>query len=268
MKEFKVRRGLEYHMNRKNPCLKAITETKNIINIDNSNILDEVYHDNVNIEKKLFDIGKIFKGGQDNISMIIAGARGSGKTTLINYLYPMFIENFDIVLFFSFSLHNKLYSQIQEPKFDEFSPQVIYDLFYFQKKTNNMFNVCVIFDDMISGQLKNDDAILQMFVRGRNSNISVVLTTQALNMMKNVNRMNSSYLFIGKNNSPGTRETIIEEFLLNSVPVDKTIKTKSKKISYIDKWLVESTKDYNFVVIDYYDTDNPEQIYNFKTPLN
>lgn len=271
-KIFKSSIGLERHKNNKNQChdnKKIAIVTNNISIPESNNLLDECIDiENIKFESlPIFDYNNILKDGQEAKSIIISGARGSGKTTLIQFLYPLFLDLFDIVVFFSFSLHNDLYKDIQEPKFDDFRPDLIRELFYFQKKTKNKFSICIIMDDMISENIKKDDSLMQLYTRGRNSNISVIITTQHMNIMKNTNRANCSFIFFGKTNTPASRLVLIEDYLLPiiKIPKELNIKTKSKKIEYLDAWVQNHTQDHNFIVIDYF--SDGEQVYNFKAPF-
>jgi hypothetical protein len=282
---FKRDENLQRHLKRKRPCienyyLKENIEArkgkkkpeqiiKNIERIENeddyeSDIEEELIPDKTILtEIQEFEIKSLLENcSKENFSMIIAGARRSGKTTLMLYLYPYFLKMYDIVMFFSFSLHNKLYKDIKYPKFDKFSSQVLEDLQRFQKLTNNAYNVLVIFDDMNSGQLKQDDSIRQMYIRGRNSNISVLITTQDLTLLGPNNRRNTDYMFIGKTNSVGARQRIVEDFLLPIIKFDEKIQKKSTKEALLNAWIMDQTKDHNFLLIDFF--EDGENIYNFK----
>lgn len=270
--EFLSNIALKRHLGKKIPCYDK--KLKAVVNITNTqqtteNILDECFNKENYIFEPLpkFDYRDILKEGQEAKSIIICGTRGSGKTTFINFLYPLLLDTYDIVVFFSFSLHNNLYNDIQDPKFDDYRPELIKELFYFQKKTKNMLSICVVMDDMISENIKNDDGLMQLYTRGRNSNISVIITTQHMNIMKNTNRANCSFIFIGKTSTPKSREVISEDYLLPviKIPKDLNIKTKSKKIEFLDAWILNHTLDHNFIVVDYF--NDGENIYNFKTPV-
>lgn len=268
-KVFKSNIALEKHENKKTPChdnKPVAIVNNNINNVYESEFLED--KSNLQFEKlKAFDIKNILKDGQEAKSIIISGARGSGKTTLIQFLYPLLMDLFDIVVFFSFSLHNDLYKDIQEPKFDNYHPQLVKELFYFQKKTKNKLSLCVVMDDMISESIKHDDSLMQLYTRGRNSNISVIITTQHMNIMKNTNRANCSFIFFGKTNTASSRLVLIEDYLLPIIKIPKElgIKTKSAKIDYLDAWVQNYTQDHNFLVIDYFNTG--ETVYNYKVPL-
>lgn len=260
---FPKRKLLEVHLNKSKKC-----ENRNIINIKPSidSGLDEVMHEDIPIpDLQKFNINNMFKDKQEAISAIIAGSRGSGKTTLINYLYPRFIDFYDIVVFFSYSLHNSLYDNIQEPKFDKFIPSLVDDLFYFQKKTKNRFSILIILDDCMDNEIKNSDPLNYLFTRGRNSNMSVIFSIQYMSMAKNLSRSNSTFIFFGRSNTPANREILAEQYLLPIVSVDPIIKTKSKKLEYLDGYIQKHTKDHNFIVIDYFNNDK-EEIFNFKVP--
>jgi hypothetical protein len=263
---FASTRSLNEHKKRKYPCKEINKDVtlKNTINVDSQ--LDEVITGDVHFDElEKFNIGDMFKDKQEAIAVIIAGSRQSGKTTFINYIYPNLIEFYDIVIFFSYSLHNPIYENIQEPKFDKFIPDLMKDIFYFQKKTKNKFSIMVVLDDCMDNEIKNDDQLNYIFTRGRNSNISVIFSVQYMSMVKNLSRSNSTFIFFGKSNTPSNRLVLAEDYLYPIVKVDSSIKTKTKKLDYLDAYIQHHTQDHNFIVIDY--MKPKEEIYNFKVPL-
>jgi hypothetical protein len=210
-----------------------------------------------------FDINSLLKPAEkDNFSMILTASRRSGKTTLLSYLYPLWQQHFDIVVTFSYSIHNKTYNFVQEPKFDNYYPDALKDIFKLQRKTSNRLKILIIFDDLVSSKVKDDDDILQAYIRGRNSNISIVISTQILTLISRKNRGNSDFIFIGKTNSSENRLTLIESLLMNAVKTPETIRNKTQKLQFLDKWLMNHTEDYNFIVMDCY--NDKESLFNFK----
>ena len=104
---------------------------------------------------------------------------------------------------------------------------------------------------------------MQMFVRGRNSNISVITSSQSTKLINKNNRMNSDFVFIG--NNPGeARLDILETFLLGSdIPLPSNIKTKSQKLEYLNKFVLHYTNNYGFIVVNNID----HKIYSGKLNL-
>ena len=88
-----------------------------------------------------------------------------------------------------------------------------------------------------------------------------------MNLLRNTNRANSSFIIFGKTNTPASRETLIVDYLLPimKIPKELNIKTKAKKIEYLDKWIVHHTEDHNFICIDY--LNDGEKIYNLKLTI-
>lgn len=259
-KIFKRKLFLERHLNKKNLC--------RILEIPDDNIL-EVSTDDVILNQDIkfpdlpiFDFQEKLESDK-NYAMIIAAIRRSGKTTMIRYIYPLLLKNYDIVLFISNSIHNPVYNFVTGPSFLDHSPQMFKDIMKFQRQTQNMFRICVVLDDCISVNKKNDNALLQFFIRGRNSNITVILSSQSPKLINKNNRGNSDFTIIGNNPSAEFREDVIKSFLNGVVPIPKFIKTKTQKNDYINQWLLHHTKKYGFVILD-----NVEgEIYKFRTPL-
>lgn len=260
------------HIGRKHPCKKRPIqnlETKITLKVNEDDVLDFGPDIETRLREPLepFDPNKLMKTGDaDNFSMVLTASRRSGKTTLLRYLYPKWEKIFDIIFVYSYSIHNEAYAFVKEPKFDSYNPDSIKDIFKFQKKTSNKFRILIIFDDLVSKSVKDDDSILQAYIRGRNSNISIVISTQIFKLIAKNNRGNLDYLFCGKTNMSENRLTLIENVFMNSVKMPDVIKNKTQKIEFLDRWLIEHTTDFHFVVVDCFE-DN-EKLYDFKVPLN
>jgi hypothetical protein len=197
-------------------------------------------------------------------SMLIAAIRRSGKTTMIRYIYPFLAQTYDIVLFISNSIHNPVYNFVTGPRFPCHNPQMFKDILKLQRRTGNLFRICVILDDCISIGKKDDDALLQFFIRGRNSNVTILLSSQSTKMINKNNRMNTDFIIIGNNPSAEAREDVLKSFLLGAVPIPKFIKTKSQKVDYLNKYLLHHTKDKGFLIMD----NVKGGIFKFRTPLS
>lgn len=260
-KIFKRKLQLERHLNRKNKCA--------IIELDDDDGILQVSTDDVILNKKLefpdlpmFNFQKELEADK-HYSIMLCAVRRSGKTTMIRHIYPLLLKLFDTVLFVSNSIHNQgVYNFVTGPSFPDYSTDFFRDIFRFQRKSNNMFRIMIVTDDCVSIKRKNDNGLLQVFLRGRNSGISTIVSTQSPKLVNKNNRSNSDFVIIG--NNPGEfRQVIVESFLINSVPVPKFIKTKSQKLDYLNQWLIHHTKDYGFIIID----NRFHKIYKFRTPI-
>jgi hypothetical protein len=263
---FKRKLFLERHLARKNPC--------KYMRIDDDDGIDpmaiSVSTDDILLNKKVeFTELPLFEFRDkleptETYSILLAAIRRSGKTTMIRYIYPLLLQTYDIVLFISNSIHNSVYNFVTGPRFEDHHPQMFKDLMFFQKKTNNMFRICVVLDDCVSVQKKNDNSLLQFFVRGRNSNITIILSSQSTKLINKNNRGNTDFVIIGNNPSAEFREDVLKAFLLGAVEIPKFIKTKSQKIDYLNKWILHHTRDKRFVIMD----NVTGGIYGFRTPMH
>lgn len=263
-KVFNRKLFLQRHLNKKNQC--------RFLRIDGENdpLAIAVDTDELILNKKVefdplpeFDFIKSFEPDQ-TYSMCIAAIRRSGKTTAIRYFYPYLLQTYDIVLFLSNSIHNQCYNFVTGPRFDNHNPQMFRDLLKFQRRTGNMFRICVIMDDCISKNKKNDDMLLQFFIRGRNSSITIVASTQCTHLVSRNNRNNCDFVMIGNNPSAEFREDVIKAFLSGVVPIPKFIKTKSQKLDYMNQWTLHHTSNKGFVILD----NVKGGIYKFRTPMH
>lgn len=257
---FKTKQALNRHLNKKNLCRIVEIEDDDIVQVNTDDVILNQEIDFPDLP--MFDFQEKFEGDK-NYAAVIAAIRRSGKTTMIRHIYPLLLKNYDIVLFISNSIHNPVYNFVTGPRFPDHSPQMFKDIMKFQRRTGNMFRICVVLDDCISVNKKNDNALLQFFVRGRNSNITIMLSSQSPKLINKNNRGNSDFVIIGNNPSAEFREDVIKSFLNGVVPIPKFVKTKTQKNDYINQWILYHTKNYGFVILD-----NVEgKIYKFKTPF-
>jgi hypothetical protein len=263
--EFDGPQRYEAHLKRKVQC-KAIKAP--VINV----ITEESVGDHTEFQKSIdadvlkpFDMNALMGSAKnDEFAVIMSASRKAGKSYLLAHLYPQWVKIFDLIVTFSYSAHNTTYDFVTDVKFNDYEPQMIKDLFIFQRETKNKFRILVIFDDLVSSKVKYDDAIMQCYTRGRNSNISVVVSTQIFKLLNKNNRGNTDYMFIGKTNTAENRKTLCETVLTNSVKTPASVRNKVMKEDYMDKWLLNKTQDHKFVVIDM-KNDN-ESIYEYKAP--
>lgn len=249
-KVFKTSTLLRRHENAKRKC-KVINFDKNnntfVVSVDDI-ILDE---DNIKFDE-LPEFNFKEKMEKDQCySVIFAAVRRSGKTTVIkNLIYDQMKKDYDIVIFLSNSIHNKIYSFVDEPKFNDYYPGLIDDLMTFQEETGNIFRICIIMDDLVSYNKKNDDSLMQLYTRGRNVNITVILSSQSTTLINKNNRGNSDFILIGNNPSAEFRETVIKAFLLGIVKPPKEIATKTSREDYLHKYILHYTVNHGFLVLD------------------
>lgn len=258
--QFNNERDLKKHKMKKMGCGKAEIKIEN--KIENPN---EIFKGSAKEDLPSFDIEKLVSADlEGGFAALLSASRRSGKTNLLKYIYSELKKQFDIIVFFSDTLHNKKYSFVEEPKFNKFDPGVIVNLFEFQKETDNTFRILIIMDDCVSNQTRESNEIMQLYLTGRNWNISCIISTQVSTLINKKVRGNTDFVFIGKTNTPENRLNLIDTFLISCVKPPEQITTKVGKEDYLDKYIVDNTTDYNFLVLDY--LNDGERVFNYKAP--
>jgi len=81
-------------------------------------------------------------------------------------------------------------------------------------------------DDCVSEKTKSDDSIMQLYLTGRNWNISCIISSQVSTLISKKVRSNTDFVFIGKTNTPENRVNLCNTFLSSCVKMPDSIKTK------------------------------------------
>lgn len=155
-------------------------------------------------------MNNIFPSQSDNFTMLIVGARRSGKSfMLLNQLLPMYKEQFDLIYivtpsrdFDNFDLNP------MSGIFDTYSTELLQVLFRQQEEMfeeDNSLKSLVILDDCISADnfksLKEANIINLIATRGRHVGISLIITTQNYKSVSPSLRINSDVVIWFERNS-------------------------------------------------------------------
>lgn len=203
-------------------------------------------------------------------SSIFIGSSKSGKSTLIKHLLKLLEPRFDLIVIFSESLHDSMYDFINYDEkskyiaFDIFQPQIIRDLFEINKQTKNSLNILVLFDDLTNISNRDNNEILQMFIRGRNSGINIWYSTQHYSLIGKAMRANANYIFLLRTNI-SVKQSLIEQFLYGIVKVPDSITSRTRKIDYLVDYLTSKTLDYGILIID--NLADPPTVYHYKVNI-
>jgi len=184
--------------------------------------------------------------GQDSFTMILNAKSNSGKSTFIRHLYNEYLKTkYDLVFLFTDNEVNKLYDFVDEKSIYNGNHYcIIKTLFYIQKKTKNRYRILIIFDDYIAKlKLKSCKMIINLFSRGRNSNISTIYSTQYINLLNKACRLNTNYSFILNATQPSNNYILFKEYLEQ---YNKTFTSKN-----YNEQLCNLTKNYNILISDY-----------------
>ena len=101
---------------------------------------------------------------EENLSLIVLGARRTGKSVIIEKIIRKYETQFDSTIIFTNSVGLEKYKKITKSKlvFQRYSENVLKKAVEYQSQ--NLTEKClVIFDDCISTKNKNDETINKLF---------------------------------------------------------------------------------------------------------
>lgn len=189
----------------------------------------------------------------------LIGSTRSGKTTFLNHYVPKIADKYDLIILFSNSSHSDAYDPIKKIKdklivFDSFIPEIIMQLEYLQKNTDNLLQILIILDDEIDS--KNQQTLIKLFCVLRNSNFSTIFSGQEYTMLSKQARNNMNYCFIFKQNSISSYEAIYKMFLYG-VLEERLGLSKDLKKYQITKACIDfmraATSDHNILFLNILD---------------
>ena len=218
---------------------------------------------NYNIKQSKYDIVPKLP-----FKSIIYAPSHSGKTVLItNLIEDIYRDCFERVYIFSPSIeiddnwrNTKKYlngvmnlgddePSLYQPEFNE---DVVHDIMNTQKKiidhiknngkSNKLFSILIVLDDVADdNNQRNSKALKSLFVKGRHSHISVILSSQKGSLLNPVCRVNADSVHVFKLRNYQDLELLISEF--SALVGDK------KEMMNIYKQAVED-KPYSFLYIN------------------
>ena len=219
-----------------------------------------------------FDLEKLFIPDL-HLAIGIFGSRFSGKSTFLEHIYKRLAKKYDLIVWFCQSKAARIYKTIfkdnedgEDFLYETFSHDLIYDLFKYQNLTENSLNILVIFDDMVSFKgIKWSDSLLQIFTRGRNSNISVIFSSQDDVLMNPTARRNLDYVFLLNMAGDGP-DKIAKRWLIHKFEFTTELRYKSeaKRAMYLMDFYKHYTSDHGIIVIANREIDN--KLFQFRTP--
>jgi hypothetical protein len=219
-----------------------------------------------------FELSKLFESDL-HLSIGIFGSRFSGKSTLIEYIYPQLKKKYDLIFWFCQSKAARIYKNIfkdsdegEDYLYETYNQQLIYDLFKYQNLTENSLHILVIFDDMVSFKgVKWSDSLLQIFTRGRNSNISVIFSSQDDVLMAPTARRNLDYVFLLNMSGDGP-DKIAKRWLVHKFTFQTELryKSESKRALYLMDFYQHYSEDHGMLVIANREIGN--KLFQYRTP--
>lgn len=205
-----------------------------------------------------------------NYAAAFIAPRESGKTTMIKYLYPYWRSIFDKIIFFTKSRQAGIYDFLnKEDKnfvITHWDLKIIKSLEYLQVKTENAFRFLIIFDDLLNkGGMRNSEAILDMFTRGRNMNCSIIISMQSCSYLHPDSRKNLDFVFFLGVRTKEDSDVIYERLMEGIAPIDMQLPLRKQKILFFD-WMRDVTDDYWCLFISYRKDNEGNRIHKLKAP--
>ena len=208
------------------------------------------------------------------IRQVFAAPSSSGKTTVLsNYITDIYRDCFERIYIFSPSINvdstwdpTKAYiskhisKQEDEPDFyyDTFDSEALMAILDTQKKvieyqkkqkdTKRLFSILVIVDDHAddAAVCRQNRSLIELFVRGRHSLISVIVATQKYALLSPTIRVNASQIIVFRIRNAQDLEMIVSEL---SALIDKKtmleIYRKATDIQYSFLYVDLTGKDIN-----------------------
>jgi hypothetical protein len=196
-------------------------------------------------------------------SMCITGSRREGKSYMIRHLYyvckfhyeydfvVVFSENSDNLDFYSNFVHGSLF-------FDHYDSDVIERL----KKLNEAYEMkgitkkfLIIMDDCMSNS-KNEENFKRLYAQGRHLNMSIIFSIQKTTLIDTTARNNSDVVLVCRSKSAMEKTSIIDNFMKGTADEEDMGGLREDK--FHRKLMKEYCRDYQFLVLDYMNSDSNE----------
>lgn len=175
-------------------------------------------------------------------SWLLLGSTRSGKSTFLVHLYKaLFTEHVSVCQ--TMSSANQIYKELGKnvAVCPEYKPELIYDMYQINKKTNCHYKFLAIVDDCPIS--KNDKELMKALCVYRNTDISVVIANQELSMFNATARSNINYVCLFKLNSDMAIEKCVKTYLRSYFPAHMNMNEMIRAYR-------EATADHRFFLID------------------
>lgn len=183
---------------------------------------------------------KLSSKGGNSIAMI--GSTRSGKSTALSYILDKYFKKHISVLMTNSpqaDIYKSMKHCVQSP---QYIPKVVKDMYAINRDTNNHYDFLAILDDVVTG-VKFDKEILKLLTIYRNSDISAIITAQAVTLLNSAGRTNLNFILLFKLNSDEQIERCIKFYLSSYFPPNMRMLDKIR-------YYREATQDHHFFCVD------------------
>lgn len=220
-------------------------------------------------EIPLLNFKEMWKDDKNYAAAFIA-PRESGKTTMIKYLYPYWRSIFDKIIFFTKSRQAGIYDFLKDEDknfvITHWDLNIIKRIEYLQVKTENAFRFLIIFDDLLNkGGMRNSEAILDMFTRGRNMNCSIIISMQSCSYLHPDSRKNLDFVFFLGMRTKEDSDIVYERLMEGIAPIHMELPLRKQKILFFN-WMKTVTDDYWCLFVTYRKDSEGNRLHKIKAP--
>jgi thymidylate kinase len=183
---------------------------------------------------------KLSTKGGNSIAMI--GSTRSGKSTALAYILDTYFKKHLAVLMTNSpqaDIYKSMKHCIQSP---QYIPKVLKDMYAINRDTNNHYDFLTILDDVVTG-VKFDKEILKLLTIYRNSDMSAIITAQAVTLLNSAGRTNINFVLLFKLNSDEQIEKCVKFYLSSYFPPTMRMLDKIR-------YYRSATEDHHFFVVD------------------
>jgi hypothetical protein len=178
-------------------------------------------------------------------SIALIGSTRAGKSHCLIKLLNMYFKNHCGVLMTG-SEQAPIYKGAPKHilQAGKFMPRVIKDMAMINKHTDNNYEFLAVLDDIVHG-VKFNPEILKLLCVYRNSNVSTIISAQAITLLNSAGRTNINFVCLFKLNSDEQAEKVIKAYLNSYFPPKMKMSEKIRAYR-------EACEDHHFFVVDNY----------------
>ena len=175
----------------------------------------------------------------------LIGSGRSGKSTCMVELFNTYFRKGFMTVMMSNSSQAEIYKKLPKSKVvhaPAYYPKVIKDMALINRETKNEYDFLAILDDVVTG-IKFDKELLKLLTIYRNSNLSSIISVQAVKLLSSAGRTNFSYILLFGMNSDDQVEIVVRSYLNTYMPKEMSLMEKMRHYR-------ELTANHYFLVID------------------